>query len=525
MAQTHELGAGIPAADSASAGRAAWLFSLPLLVGLGVYARFAYLGSHVLQDGDTYWHIAAGRWIFQHGIPKTDPFSHTMPGADWVAHEWLSEVVLAAVHQMGGWTALVAITALAIATTVALLTRALLKSLEPIYALLFAGMAVGMTSGHVLARPHMLAMPLMMIWTIELVRSSEAGRAPRLWLLPVMVLWANLHGGFTLGLALAFAFAAETLMTAREQNRLAESARSWGVFLAMALAGSMLTPHGAHGILYTWQVMVEGSYALSWIGEWRSPNFQVLQPLEVWLLGALALVMHQGLRLPPVRLILVLGLLHLSLKHIRNVELLGLLSPLFLASPLAAQWRQKQQARQQFESADRFFRALAQPAGRWAIATSVAVVLAVTVLSARVRSIEPPEFISPVNAVRAVQQAGINGPVLNNYSWGGYLIYSGIPVFVDGRADLYGDAFLKEYLEGLALQKTDGLQKLLAKYRITWTLLDPENPAVTFLDHLPGWRRFHSDKTAVVHVKGSGNPAPANGAPAPEHLPGDGSQK
>jgi hypothetical protein len=501
MAQARELGAGIPAAASASAGRAAWLFSLPLLVGLGVYLRFVYLSKDVLQDGDTYWHITAGQWIFQHGIPKTDPFSHTMPGAEWVAHEWLSEVILAAIHQMGGWTALVAITALAFAATVALLTRALLKSLEPIYALLFAGMAVGLTSGHVLARPHMLAMPLMMVWTIELVRSTEANRAPRLWLLPVMVLWANLHGGFTLGLALAVAFAAEALMTAREQNRFRESARSWGGFLVLALAGSLLTPHGAHGILYTWQVMVEGSYALSWIDEWRSPNFQILQPFEVWLLGGLALAMHQGLRLPPVRLILVLGLLHLSLKHIRNVELIGLLAPLFLASPLAAHWRQKRKDGQQFESADRFFRALAQPAGRWAIASSLAFVLAITVLNARVRPIEPPENISPTGAVLAVQKAGIKGPVLNSYGWGGYLIYSGIPVFVDGRADMYGDAFLKEYLDALWLQKTDGLQKLLDKYGIAWTLLTAESPTVTLLDHLPGWRRVYADKTAVVHAR------------------------
>ena len=76
-----------------------------------------------------------------------------MPGAAWTAQEWLSEVILALAHQAGGWTAVVALTTLAFAATIALLTRALLRSLEPIYALLFAGLGVVMTAGHLWRGP------------------------------------------------------------------------------------------------------------------------------------------------------------------------------------------------------------------------------------------------------------------------------------------------------------------------------------------------------------------------------------
>ena len=467
-----------------------------------LFLYFFYHAKALLRDGDVYWHIAAGQWIFQNRtVPAHDPFSHTMPGAAWTAHEWLSEVVLAAAHQWGGWTLVIAITSIAFAATIALLTRALLRHLEPIYAILFAALAIAMTVGHVLARPHILALPFMMIWTIELVRAADEGRSPPLWLLVVMTAWANLHGGFTLGIALAFAFALEALLAARQTRRVRACARSWGLFVLLTVACSLLTPHGPQGILFTWQVMVESSYALSWIGEWLSPDFHSLQPLEIWLLGGLALVMYQGLRLPPIRLILVLGLLHLSLKHVRYIELLGLLIPLFVAAPFAEQWRRKQQAAQQLEGADRFFRSLAQPAGQWAVLTGLAIVLAVPFWSDRVRPIELPESAVPALAVKAARQAGLEGPVLNNYNWGGYLIYSGIPVFVDGRADMYGDAFLREYVEALALKKSDGLQKLLDKYQITWTLLEPETSAVTFLDHQPGWRRIYADKVAVIHAR------------------------
>ncbi len=486
-------------------GHAAWLFSWPLLLGMAVYLFFVQNGKNMLLDGDTYWHIATGRWILDHrSVPASDPFSHSMPGAVWTAHEWLSDVILAAAHDTGGWTLVVSITALAFAATIALMTRALLRTLEPIYALLFAVLAILMTIGHVFARPHILAMPLMILWTIELVRSSESNRSPALWLLPVMTLWANLHGGFTLGIALACAFALEALLAARPQQRIA-TARSWGMFLALSLASALLTPHGVQGILFTWQILFDHSYALERVGEWRSPNFQGFQPLEYWLLGGLALIAYQGLRLPPLRLLLLLGLLHLALRHARNIELVGLLAPLFVAAPLARQWRERQRSKQQLESADRFFRRLAQPAGRGALAIGLLLVLAVPLWSPRARALELPESVAPVRALEAVQRAGIKGPVFNSYGSGGYLIYKGIPVFIDGRADMYGDGFLKLYLEALELRTPDGLEKLLAKYDIAWTLLEPDSSAVALLDRLPQWRRLYADKTAVVHVKAAPN--------------------
>lgn len=517
---------GMVAADRAPAGRGAWLFSWPLLAGIAVYLYSLHEAKYLLLDGDTYWHITAGQWIWSNGsIPTADPFSYTKQGAPWMAHEWLAEVVLAATHHVGGWTAVVALTSLAFAATIALMTRALLKCLEPIYALLFAGMAVAMTLGHVLARPHMLAMPLMMAWTIELVRASEANRSPRLWLLPVMMLWANLHGGFTLGLALTGAFAVEAVLAAPRDRRVA-AGKSWGIFLALAVISAMATPHGPRGILFTWQMMTEHSFALERVGEWRSPNFQTFQPMEIWLLGGLALVMHQGLRLPMIRLILVVGLLHLALKHARNVELVGLLAPLFLASPFAKQWREARLGQQQLEGVDRLFRHLAQAAGAGALLLSLLIVPAAAVWVAHVRPIELPESIAPIRALAAVREAGVKGPVLNSYGTGGYLIYLGIPPFIDGRNDVYGDAFLKEYVEATGLNKADSLKKLLDQYQVTWTLLEPETPAVSLLDHLPGWQRLYGDKAAVVHVKvGPGNAASSNERHGPEYTQTSGSKK
>lgn len=482
--------------------QSSWLFSWPLIVGVLVYLYVLYGGSALLNDGDTFWHIATGQWILQHGaVPSVDPFSHTMPGAPWTAHEWLSEVLLAGAHQLGGWTGVVALTGLMFSTAIALLTRALLKSIEPIYALVFAIYAVLMTASHLLARPHILATPLMIIWLIELVRASDEQRRPSLWLLPLMTLWANMHGGFTLGLALVGPFALEAVIAARQEQRAIPVAKSWATFLLLAIASSLVTPHGPQGILFTWHVLFNSSYALAHIGEWASPNFHGLQVLEIWLLGGLALFMYQGLRLPPMRLLLLLGLLHLGLKHVRYVELLGLLVPVFLAAPLAVQWQQRRQGKQQLEAVDLFFQKLAQPAGSGATLLILTFLLSFTVLVSKIKPTQMDESSAPTLAIKAVQEVGLRGPVLNEYGWGGHLIYANIAPFIDGRADIYGDDFLKIYIEAIGLKESDGLEKLLAQYKIEWTLLPPGSPAIALLDHLSEWRRLYADKTAVVHVK------------------------
>lgn len=490
------------ASNERASTRSAWLFSWPLIVGAFVYLFSLSQAEKLLKDGDTYWHIAAGQWILKQGtVPTHDPFSHTMRGAPWTAHEWLSEVVLALAHDSAAWTGVAAVTAIAFAATIALMTRALLRTLEPIYALLFAALAVAMTGGHLLARPHILAMPLMMLWTIGLVQASESRRAPTLWLLPTMTLWANMHGGFTLGLALAFAFALEAVWNARQEQRVRSAIKRWSIFLIFAVACSLLTPHGTEGIRYTWQIFFESSYALGRIGEWQSPSFQKIQPLEIWLMTGLAMILYQGIRLPPFRLLLLLGLLHLALKHARNIELLGLLVPLILATPLATQWRRTPSTTRQLDQVDRLFKELARPAGIGAVTLTLAALLSLTLGLTRVLPILPPESAAPDRAIRTAQDARIKGPVLNDYGWGGYLVYLGIPPFIDGRADMYRDAFLREYIEALALKETDGLIKLLQKYEIEWTLLPPGSPAVTMLDFRPEWRRLYADKTAVVHIR------------------------
>jgi hypothetical protein len=318
-----------------------------------------------------------------------------------------------------------------------------------------------------------------------------------------MVLWANLHGSFTLGLALGAALAIEVVLTTPINERMAV-AKPWGLFVALSMGAALITPSGWNGIWYTVYVM-KLNVTLDVISEWLSPDFHRYQPLEVWLLLVLGIALSGRARLPLLRLLLVAGLVHLSLKHQRYVTTLGLVAPILMAAPLARAWYIKRPSGQDAEWLDKLFQTLARPAHQTAVFLTALFTAMIIASGAYYRQYRPSHAITPERAVQAALQAGANINVLNDYAFGGYLIFRRIPVFVDGRAEMYGDAFMHKMLNSLMLKNPADLSDVLDRYKIGWTLLQPGTPAAALLDLTPGWHRAYSDETAIVHVREHGS--------------------
>lgn len=489
----------MPVPFSARTFGLSWPLLVAVLVVLGSLGSAGFAG--VLADPDIYWHIATGQRILEQGsVPRFDPFSHTAPGVPWVPHHWLSELGIALVFRWASWPGLAVLASLLFAGTLAYMTRFLVDRMEPVHALLFTALAASLLLSHLLVRPHVLVWPLIAIWAGELVRAVEQRRLPAWWLLPLMTLWANLHGSFTLGFVIFIFVALEAVLGLPSEERWTAALR-WSVYAGLSVAAAMLTPSGLLGLQHSLEV-ARRPQVLSNIIEWRSPDFQQFQPIELWLMLMLGIACTGRMRLPWWRLLLVLGLTHMALQHQRHASILGLVAPLMIAAPLARQWRVTAGAGRDAESLDRLFLALSAPARSKALAA--AAVLTACLIGASLYSgrYAPAAGNTPDAALRAAMTAGATGPVLNSYSFGGYLIYRGIPVFIDGRAEqLYGDALVRQYLAALQLVDTESLSMLLDKYRIGWTLLQPGTPAVALLDHLPGWRRVYSDAIGIVHVR------------------------
>ncbi len=490
-------GAGIAVGGPGRAGvlgrlRPSW----PLVAALLALARALAQPTALLNDPDTYLHVAAGRWMLAHAaLPTHDPFSHTFAGAVWVPHEWLAEVILAAVYRAAGWSGLVLLTALSFALSVALLTRFLLRWCEPFSALIAAGLGAATGLGHLLARPHLLALPLLALWSGRLFLARDTGAAPPWRLLPVMALWANLHGGFMFGLALALYLGVEAVLSPGDRAR---EARRWAIFVALAAAAALATPNGLAGFLQPFRLIAMPALQVSML-EWRGPDFQAFQPVEIWLLGALALGFSTGLRLPPTRLALLLALCHMALAHIRHAELLGLVGPLAVAAslgpPLAARLR-AQPPSPLARAAARLAAPAAVPA--LLLTAAIAAALSLPLLLRPITRAEGPA--TPAAALAAARRIGLGGPVFNSEGFGGYLIFCGVPTFIDGRIELYGDDFLRRYVEA-ANGDSGALRALLRQRRVSWTLLSPTEGAVGLLDRLPGWRRVYADDFAVIHQR------------------------
>ena len=478
--------------------RSPWALSLPLMLGMTMFVCLANVnGLPLLGDPDSHWHIAVGNWILQHRVvPDVDFYSFTFAGQPWIAKEWLSQTLLAGAYDLGGWGGVVSLGAAALAITFALLLRLLLRDLKPLPALLFTVAAITMTAPHFLARPHILAFPFMLWWVAGLVRAVEERRAPHPILLVAMLFWANMHGGFTLGLLLAGALALDALVGARDMAERRTLFFAWAKFGIATLVVACVTPYGPESIVVTARIFSLGD-ALGAISEWRSPNFQAQPMQELILLVALYLALSRGLRLPLMRLLIVIGLVHLYLRYARNAELLATLAPLVIAPLLARQWAQ---VRADPEAKGRL-NAWARPAGQAGVAVCVAVAALFAAGLIRFGSVEPPSSTMPQAALDYARGAGLKGRVLNDYSYGGYLIRAGIPTFIDGRGELYGGDFIKRYVEIVNGRESRPLEETLDEFHIDWTFLQKDQAANKILAHLANWKRVYSHNTATIFVR------------------------
>jgi hypothetical protein len=482
-------------ADSIPAGRSRILSSpafVSLAAGVILYGVILFAGNRLLNDPDSYWHLVVGRWILEHrAFPTTDPFSFTMTGTHWIAKEWLSQILYAGAHALGSWSGMAILAAAAIALAFVLLMRFLTKELASLPAIGLAAMAFVIVAPHALARPHALALPVMVAFVGGLVRAVDRNRPPSWRLVPLMLLWANLHGGFTLGILLTGAVALDAIVETDAGRRMSVALRWMGFGVAVLIA-ACITPYGPESILVTFRILGLGP-ALSIIKEWRPQDFSHLAAFEVCLLLGIGLALRYRFRLPPVRILILLGLLHLALSAERNGEALGLLAPLFLARPLALQYPGLATGGAGEERGDRRAAALvAALAAGLTVATTAAIMAT--------ESFAPNPRVTPDAAVAALQRAGADR-ILNDYDFGGYLVFAGVAPFIDGRTELYGTNFVIRHHRANTLADLPGFLRLLDEYRIGGTLLSPHTPAVAFLDRLPGWQRIYADDVAVAHVR------------------------
>jgi hypothetical protein len=436
-------------------------------------AAYLSLSQRLFQDGDTAWHVAAGLYMLKAAaVPTTDPFSYTFAGHPWLAHEWLAEVFMAAAFRAFGWAGIALAYAVAAAATIAIIGRELLKRLPARWALCLLLVVCVLLNPHWLARPHLLTWPLLATWTLLLLRARDQQRAPPLAASLIMLIWANIHASYILGLGIAAAFAFEALLSPERRDL-----PKWAAFVAASVVLACITPHGISGFLYPFQV--SGLHLVAVINEWRPTTFKDDKLFLAWTALAWLLIAWRWRQIHPVRILLLAGMTAMALVHARHQMTFVIVASLLLAPLLRAEELPR------------------RPVSALWIAP-VVVILALAQWAMHFTLRQNPAY--PLAAIASVPPDLRARPTFNSYGFGGPLILAGIHPYIDGRTDMYGDAFTLDYVAAL---RGDGarFQALDRRWHFGWTILAPTDGLVQLLDASPDWRRIHSDRFGVVHVR------------------------
>ena len=466
-----------------------------IILALGLFA----MAARTATDPDLWWHLRTGQLILQtHSVFHVDPYSFTRFGQPWIDHEWLSQVLMFGLYRVTGWGGLIVGFGAVIAT--AFMVVFLRCPGRPYLAgavTLFGAFASAPSWG---VRPQMFTLLFASVLLLILERSYE--RPKLLWWTPaLMLLWVNLHAGYALGIALMALFlVGDGLDVAFGFKDVpAPRFRALAAAIVACIAVVPLNPYGT--ALYTYPLETVRSRAMqAYIGEWLSPNFHQHRylPTLAMILATIVLPAISPRRLRPREVLLLSVATYAALRSVRHIPIYTLVAIPVLSAMMLA-WLQENRIAKNF----------------WAKQTSMtpaktllnALLLTgfVVFTIARVRNVTLGQATAeakelPEAAVSFIAAQLPPAPILNHYNWGGYFIWKLYPdyrVYIDGRADLYGDAFMDDLAKTYYL-RGDSWRNQFSRYGIRTVVLPPDAPLVTALQGMADWKTIYSDNQAVI---------------------------
>lgn len=472
-----------------------WLPSPALIQGAVIALILAAVSATKgLVDPDYWWHLTAGELILESGVPTVDPFSFTWNGKPWTPHEWASEALLfLGVSGIGAAGVLVVFGAVAGASIAIMGVTLQRTGVRTVAVLLPSVLAAVVFIPYVTARPQAISW-LLLALELALLMHLRADRPARtLWLVPLFVAWANLHGLYVVGLGVLGVYLLFTLVG---RTPMAGASR-WMVAASVGSAlASTLTPAGPVGLLYPLRYIDSSDWGLANIAEWQSPDFH--DPAHLAFLALIVAMSASGGRATPgwLAFLAIVGLV-MGLLALRNAPISALLSLPMLAYGADALLARSPARRPPPASL---------AAGRRIIELGVAAVIVVgawlVLVPADVgeAAADAAEKVFPVEAIQMLQRQDPDARVVVEYGWAGYAIHelhgSGGRVFVDGRNDMYPESLLADYS---AIRAGDpGFDAILERHGAEWLLFPPETTITRGPAAAAGWCEFHRDQQAVL---------------------------
>jgi hypothetical protein len=467
-----------------------------MLAGLLVVLAVMTVRSR-FDDPDMWWHLKTGEIIWTtHTIPTTDLFSYTTNHHSYVAHEWLAQVLIYGAYRFGGYPGLM--------LWLCFFTAALLIAGYCLCSLYSENAKIGFLGALTIwlfatiglsIRPQMIGY-LLLIVELLFIHLGRT-RNPR-WFLgmpPLFAIWVNCHGSFFLGLIVAGVFLFSSLFNFQRGSLVAAGwdphcRRMLTLALVLSVAALFLNPIGPKQILYPLETMLHQPIGLSQVDEWLPLQLDDARGLALMgTLGCIFLlvIVRRTELLWHELLMLALGI-WAAASHRRMLFVFGILAAPILSRLFSTLW-EGYNAEQ-----DRPF--------------TNAVFIAASLLT-MLRAFPDQQILArqvdernPVKAVEFMRTNHLSGRMLNEYVYGGYLIWAAPehPVFVDGRSDVFEWTGVLDAFGKWATLQSDP-NELLDRYRIDFCLLNRKSPMAVVLPMLHNWTAAYSDNNSVIFIR------------------------
>jgi hypothetical protein len=467
-----------------------------------VFAYSFFLASRPLSDGDFWWHLKTGQFIVQnHSIPHNDFFSFTNFGKSWVTHEWLSEVIFYLIYSRFGFNALIFIFAILTATAFWLVFKRCESHAFIAGFATFIG--VWSTLPTIGVRPRVFTLLFASVFLFVLSRYARRGEGRGIWLLvPLMVLWVNLHAGYIMGFVLIGVTIVGVLLDGWSEGETLKNQwsrlKNLALLLGVCLVSVNLNPHGPRIYLFPFEFFfspVQQEYVIDWL----SPNFHdpAALPLAMLILLTIAAIAISPKRIKLSELLLFICTLYATLKSNRHMAIFALVAAPLLATYFQ-HWVDSTLLAKSFGSSR------PPTTGPRAIFFAVLLLIPILALVVRLKTqiYSPPKQDRVGVPLLAVEFMKDNQVVGNTFTdpniWSGYLIWTmpSNPVYIDGRIDMYGDSFVKNYVD-----ITHGLadwREPFTQYSVKNVILSPDSALRLQLQNSPEWEKVYQDEMALV---------------------------
>ena len=467
------------------------IFGFPVLLAVVLAAVVYIFARRGIADPDIWWHLRNAEYLVKHGaMVRSDMYSFTAHGAPWINHEWLTELPYYLGWRLLGARGLYMVMLGAVEVILLGVFYLAYHTSHNVKAA-FVASFLAVTLATISFGPRTLLFGwILLVVELLILNDFKEGKDRTWWLPPLFLVWVNSHGSWLIGMVFFSVFVASGLVgghwgriTAKRWTR-AELTKLASM-LGLSVLALFVNPYTYHLVFYPFDLAFQQKLNISHVVEWQSLNFHELRGKVVFVMLAgiivLALARKRQWRLHEVGFLLI-GF-YATLTYTRFMFLAAI-----VVTPLLAV---------EIDFLPPYRREIDKPL--------LNAVIILAILGAMAASFPSTTYLMtdtvtdyPVKALPYLQNFAPAGPVLNDYLWGGYLIWNTrqIPVFVDSRVDIYDHrGIFKDYLDAMGVVRP---LEILDKYHIRYVLYNKDQPLAYLLLHNPGWKTNYDDGSTIL---------------------------